>query len=84
MARKGFANFLQDFTFLYLIFVGRFTTGQFSSSQGLKPSMSTIYCFIEALPAETVQNIFAKITSVTIRSSKGLEVFHSVILNQWM
>ena len=47
--------------------------------------MSTIYCFIEALP-ETLQKIFAKITlrtetSVTIRSSKGLEVFHSVIRN---
>ena len=45
--------------------------------------MSTIYCFIEALP---VQNIFAQIilqteTSVTIRSSKGLEVCPSVIRN---
>ena len=44
--------------------------------------MSTIYCFIGALP-ETVQNICNSETSVTIRSSKGLEVFHSVIRNHY-
>lgn len=60
MARKGFANFLQDFTFLYLIFVSRFTTRQFSSDPSLRPSISTIYCFIEALPERFAKMTFAK------------------------
>ena len=51
---KGLQIFLARLHFSLSYFCRKVYSRLISSSQGLKPSMSTIYCFIEALP---VQNI---------------------------